>query len=116
MPTILIAADKMTTKYPFLKEISALGHEVVLTSLGTEAMKVAQRKTPDLVILDIDVPGESGFDFLQDFLEDWPDKPVIIHSAYSHYKEHFMSWVAADFIIKSTDFTNLKKAILNVLK
>ena len=116
MPTILIAADKATQKYPFLKEISGMGHKVVLTSLGKEAMDITPRKIPDLVILDIDLPGEAGFDFLQDFLEKWPDKPVIIHSAYSHYKEHFMSWVAAEFIVKSADFTNLKKAIQKVLK
>jgi len=116
MPTIFIAADRETPKYPFLKEISTLGFEVIPTSQGQKAIKLAENKVPDLIILDIEEPGEAGFDFLQEFLEKWPDKPVIIHSAYAHYKEHFMSWVAAEFIVKSPDFSDLKKAIRKVLK
>ena len=41
--------------------------------------------------------------------------PVIIHTAYSHYKDNFMTWTAEHYIIKSSDLTELKAKIKEVL-
>ena len=41
--------------------------------------------------------------------------PVIINSAYSHYKDNFMSWAAEEYIVKSADLSMLKNAIKRVL-
>ncbi|MEZ4762802.1 MAG: hypothetical protein R3C26_06240 [Calditrichia bacterium] len=40
---------------------------------------------------------------------------MIINSAYSHYKDNFMSWAAEEYIVKSADLSMLKNAIKRVL-
>jgi len=42
--------------------------------------------------------------------------PVIIHSAYSSYKDDFISWAADDFVLKSSDLTELKRKIRALLE
>jgi two-component SAPR family response regulator len=41
--------------------------------------------------------------------------PIIINSAYSTYKDDFMSWAADAYVVKSSDLTQLKKTIRVVL-
>jgi DNA-binding NarL/FixJ family response regulator len=41
--------------------------------------------------------------------------PVIIHSAYAHYKDNFMTWTAEYYIVKSSDLGVLKERIREVL-
>jgi len=37
--------------------------------------------------------------------------PVILNSAYSTYKANFSSWIADDYVVKSSDLSELKSAI-----
>jgi len=41
--------------------------------------------------------------------------PVIINTAYSNYKDSFMSWAADAYIVKSSDLSELKGKIKEVL-
>ncbi len=41
--------------------------------------------------------------------------PIIINTAYSIYKDNFMSWVADAYIVKSSDLTELKNKIKELL-
>ena len=56
-----------------------------------------------------------GLDALRKLLSINPNIPVIIHTAYSHYKDNFMSWAAEEYVVKSSDLTELKNAIKRVL-
>jgi DNA-binding response OmpR family regulator len=42
--------------------------------------------------------------------------PIIINTAYSNYKDNFMSWAADAYIVKSSDLTELKNKIKELLK
>ncbi|MDP6433176.1 MAG: response regulator, partial [Candidatus Scalindua sp.] len=41
--------------------------------------------------------------------------PVIINTAYSNYKDSFMSWAADAYIVKTSDLSELKEKIKEVL-
>ena len=41
--------------------------------------------------------------------------PIIIHTAYSNYKDNFMSWAADAYIVKSSDLSELKNKIKEIL-
>ncbi len=41
--------------------------------------------------------------------------PIIINTAYGNYKDNFMSWLADAYIIKSSDLTELKNKIKELL-
>ena len=42
--------------------------------------------------------------------------PIILNTAYSSYQDNFMSWAADAYVVKSSDLTELKRAIKDVLK
>ncbi len=43
------------------------------------------------------------------------DIPIIINTAYCNYKDNFMSWAADAYIVKSSDLTELKNKIKELL-
>jgi DNA-binding response OmpR family regulator len=44
------------------------------------------------------------------------DIPIILYSSYPHYKKDFMSWAADAYLTKSSDLTELKRMIRNLLE
>lgn len=116
MKNILIVEDDPAQQVLYKEEISEMGYEVRLASNGEEALKMARDRRPDLVILDIMMPGMGGLETLRKMLNDVPRISVIINTAYSHYKEDFMSWAADEYIVKSSDLTELKNAIQKILE
>ncbi len=116
MKKILIVEDEKTQQILYEEELSEMGYSLQIASDGEEALQMARSERPDLVILDIKMPGISGLEVLQDLLNDEPRIPVIINTAYTHYKDDFMSWAADEYIVKSSDLTELKNAVRKILK
>ncbi|HFE65570.1 MAG TPA: response regulator [Caldithrix sp.] len=116
MKKILIVEDEEAQRLLYKEEFSEMGYQVTLAASGEQALKGVAEDRPDLVILDIKLPGKDGLDTLREMLNDTPHIPVIINSAYSHYKENFMSWAAEEYIVKSADLTELKNAVKRILK
>jgi twitching motility two-component system response regulator PilH len=58
---ILIVDDSPTAQRIIREAIQARGHEVLLAGDGDEALAVARRERPDLVVLDIILPKKNGF-------------------------------------------------------
>ncbi len=115
MARVLIVEDEEAQRLLYEAEISELGHEVILASDGVEAVDKVREYKPDAVILDLMMPNMHGLDALRKVLSIKPTIPVIIHTAYSHYRENFMSWAAEEYIVKSSDLSELKKAVKRVL-
>ncbi|HPN29974.1 MAG TPA: response regulator, partial [bacterium] len=83
---------------------------------GKEAVEKVLSEKPDLVILDIQMPGINGIETLDEILTYNKQLPIILHSAYSNYKDNFMSWAADAYIVKSSNLDELKKQIIKILK
>src|SRR3989304_339044 len=80
---ILVVEDE-----PGLQEILVLnlennGYSVVTAAEGIEALRKFDEEQPDLVTLDLNVPGISGFRLLQLFKRDRATVPVVVVTAYS---------------------------------
>jgi CheY-like chemotaxis protein len=115
MYTILVVEDEESQRILYNEELSEMGYDVILASNGEEALLKARETRPDLVILDIMMPGMSGLETLREMLNEDPRIPVIINTAYSHYKDNFMSWAAEEYIVKSSDLSQLKEAIKRII-
>ncbi|MDM8535788.1 sigma-54 dependent transcriptional regulator [Desulfobacterales bacterium HSG17] len=80
-----------------------------------EAMKTKQ---PDLVLLDIGLPGMSGIEALEHIKKNWPETLVIMATAYEDIKTVIsaMKLGAHDYIVKPIHMDSLKVSVKNALE
>jgi two-component system response regulator (stage 0 sporulation protein F) len=95
--------------------LSADGYTVMLACNGIEAVEMLKVQKPDIVVLNIRMPGTDGIELLGKVLDMERRLPVIINSAYSMYKDSFLTWLADACIIKSPDLVALKLKIRELL-
>jgi two-component system LytT family response regulator len=78
-----------------------------------KALKIIKEKTPDLVFLDIELPGKSGFELLEQFDQEMGRRSfdVIFYTAYDQYTIKALRESAFDFILKPLKEDELKNAI-----
>jgi CheY-like chemotaxis protein len=64
MPTILVAEDNVDVRRPLVRLLKLEGYEVLAAANALEAMALAQRSNPDLILLDVSMPPIDGLTFL----------------------------------------------------
>ncbi|MBA3522798.1 MAG: response regulator [Gemmatimonadales bacterium] len=69
MATILIVEDSPDNMKLFRAVLTLRGHEVMGLAGGDALMATIERTTPDLVLMDIQLPGKDGFALLKDIRE-----------------------------------------------
>ncbi len=113
---ILIVDDEENIRFLYEQELIDEGYETVLARDGKECLEQVINESPDLIILDIRMPRMDGLEAIGKIIEINKNIPIIINSAYSTYKDDFMSWAADAYVVKSYDLDSLKTAIKDVLK
>lgn len=98
-----------------------LGGKVFGAKSGTEAVEVAQREMPDIILLDILLPGMNGFDVLKTLKEDEKTKkiPVLVLSNLSQRSDmdKCRELGAENFLVKATvDLNEIAKEVKKILK
>ena len=61
------------------------------------------------------MPVMDGMETLVRVIRKYRDVPIILNTAYSTYKEDFMSWGADAFVVKSADLGELKGKVREIL-
>lgn len=115
MKTILLVEDSLNLGDLYQEELGAAGYHTLRACNGQEALQQMIQHRPDLVVLDINMPGMDGIEAMERMLAAQPGVPVIINSGYDSYKDSFRSWSAEAFVSKSGDLTELKFQIQQVL-
>lgn len=89
MARILVVDDHPHIVALLRRELEAAGHEVVSAATGEEALERARGEQPDLVVLDVMLPGKSGIDVLREMKADRATEaaPVILLTARDHPHE-----------------------------
>lgn len=108
---ILLVDDEEGILLLYREEFEDEGYVIYSARNGEEAMAVFTREPPDLVILDINMPGMNGIAVLRQMKEINTDLPVILNSAYQEYKEDFGAWASEEYIVKSANMDELKAAV-----
>ena len=117
MARILVVEDEDNQRLLYRRELEDEGYEVVEASGGRQAIALIEKGLrPDLVILDISMPDMDGIETLGKILSRDNSIPVILNTAYSTYKDNFMTWSADAYVVKSSDLTELKQKVVEVLK
>ena len=81
MALILVADDHRDTRELFAATLRGAGHEVVLAADGGEALTLFRGNRPDLLIIDIFMPGKDGIDAMLEIRRDFPEAKIIAVSA-----------------------------------
>ena len=115
MTTILIVEDYKNQRLLYEQELRLEGYEILTAADGKEALEKVQEQPPDLIIMDKNIPKMDGIEAMGRILNKHKDIPIIIHTAYSNYKDNFMSWAADAYIVKSSDLTEIKNKIKELL-
>ncbi len=93
-------------------------YEIRTFADAESALELLQKDRPDLVLLDIGLPGMDGISALEKIRQDIPDLPVIMITAYEEVKTVIsaMKMGAHDYIIKPLLMPGLRKTIRNTLE
>lgn len=109
----LIAIDDDPSLLESLRHIFKGDFEVTACSKSLEAMDVLRKAPPDVILLDIRMPGLEGTDLLQLIKKAFPLVPVIILSAYVNDKnaKYYTSLGAFDVVAKPFDAFLLRSIV-----
>lgn len=120
MKKILIAEDDPDSREVTRINLQAWGYEVVEACDGREALEKINETSPDLVLLDIQMPFLDGFAVLRQLRQDsrFAALPVAAVTAYAMRgdKEKALEAGFCTYITKPIDATALQKAIEQILK
>ncbi len=115
MTTILLVEDDKNQRLLYEQELRLEGHEITTAIDGKDAIKKVQEQRPDLIVMDLSMPKMGGIEAMGMIISKHKGIPIIINTAYGNYKDNYMSWIADDCIVKSSDLTELKNKIKELL-
>lgn len=106
---ILIIDDEINLTRSLAFTLRQAGFSCIETHNGYDGCKLAKKQNPDVVLLDVRMPGMSGLEVLEWMLEEMPDTPVIMMSAFDDTQDavNAMKLGAADYLSKPFDVDEL---------
>ena len=116
MYRILIVDDEENLRILYKKELLKDGYIVELAASGEEALKKFEEEPPDLVVLDIKMPGMDGMEVMSKILSLDNKMPIVLNTAYASYQDNFTTWAADAYVVKSSDLTELRERVKIILK
>jgi DNA-binding NarL/FixJ family response regulator len=88
------------------------------TSNTQDALRELEKNKPDLLAVDISMPGRNGLELIKDALALHPDLPILVISMHdeSFYAQRVLKAGARGYVMKDADSTTLLNAIRTVLQ
>lgn len=118
MLKLLIVDDQRGIRRLLTEVFSEYGYEIESCSNGVKALETIPVFNPDLIIMDVKMPGMNGIDVLKKIRETDKERKVIMMTAYGdqHYVNQAEALGVARFIIKPFDLNDLKTQVAEILK
>ena len=119
MKTVLIADDKATSRELVRTVLENSGYTVVEAGDGIEALRSARESKPDLIILDLPMPGMDGFGVVREIRldRDLASTPVmaLTASAMQGDRERALSAGFTSYIAKPIHLSELRSEVERML-
>jgi DNA-binding response OmpR family regulator len=119
LPTILIADDNNDLRVMLIQFLGANGYRTVGAADGHEAVELASRERPDLIVMDLGMPGMDGLSAVAEISRRSPSDapPILIVSAYDRleYRTEAVGAGCVGFLVKPLDPAELLKTIRMLL-
>lgn len=82
--SVLVVDDENSIRNILQRILEEAGYDVATAANGQEALDKVSQLMPEVVVLDIKMPGMSGMEVLQRIATNWPDVGVVMASAIGH--------------------------------
>src|SRR5437763_2421726 len=117
MKTILIVDDEPAARYGLRRALEAK-YRIAEADSAEAAREALARERPDLVLLDVVLPGQNGLSFLRWMREQGGEVPVLMVSALDTAKTavEALQLGAADYLVKGFELEELRQRVSNLLK
>jgi DNA-binding response OmpR family regulator len=115
MKKILVVDDEENIRELYRDELAEEGYRVEMAENGTQALAKFESFRPDLVTLDVMMPGMDGIEVLRRIRAKDPSIPVLLLTAFGEFKQDFTTWASDAYIVKSADVSELKQTVRKLL-
>ncbi len=112
---ILVVDDEENIRELYKAELTDEGYLVELAVDGPAALEKIGSFRPDLITLDVKMPGMDGIEVLRRIKEKDASIPVLLLTAYGEFKQDFNTWASDAYIVKSADTGELKATVREIL-
>ncbi|MGM5480834.1 MAG: response regulator [Nanobdellota archaeon] len=116
---VLLVDDSAFMRNMIKEAIKDNGHEIEEAGNGEDAIKKANEFNPDIIFLDIVMPGMTGVDALKEIKKEHKDVHVVMCTSVGGQQkiiDEAVSAGASDFIVKPFQSEDILKAIDSVAK
>ncbi len=108
---VLFVDDDAGQREMYRRRLERVGYAVRLADSADAAAQEVRARRPQVVVLDIAMPGRDGLSALHELLAIEPTLPVIINTAHSGFTDNFLAWAADAYIAKTAEIGPLLRAI-----
>ena len=112
---ILVVDDSPTERFALTELLSERGYQVVTAENGEDAIAKSKSEMPDLILMDVVMPGQNGFQLTRAITRDprFANVPVIMCTSKDQETDKVwgMRQGARDYIVKPVDPTELMAKI-----
>ena len=118
MPRLLVIDDEQAICWGLAQLGRRLGHEVQVASSAEQGLELASRTRPDLVLLDVRLPGMDGLAALSRLRELAPAAPVVVMTAHGDLGTavEAVRHGASDYVAKPFDLAQIERIIERSLR
>ena len=113
--TVLVVDDYDEVRLITRRVLESFGYRVVEAASGSEAVRVAQADSPDLILMDLSMPAMDGFATIHQLRKQLGlrDVPIIAVSAHTarEVREDALAAGCRDFLTKPVHIEKLKSAV-----
>lgn len=120
LPTVLIVEDFDDSRFMLRLKLELSNYKVLEAANGWEAVEVARRERPSLVLMDLCMPVLDGFAATRQMREQpsLHDVPIVAVTAHgtSEYRNKAAAAGCNEFLTKPLNFERLKEVMIGLLK
>ena len=112
-PLILAVDDEQDIIHLMKRVLERENYEVITASNGNQALELVAERNPDLVLLDIKMPGKSGTEVLEELRAKYPDTAVIMATAITDMSVAINAMRNGAYDYQSKPF-NLEEIVISI--
>lgn len=117
-PRVLVVEDEARLRELLERVLPGWGFEVAAARSAEEAMRLAEEDPPDIVILDLNLPGENGLSFFRRLRSRWPNVQAIVQTGFGSLDaaREAIHLEVVEFLTKPASLGEMEQALDRALR